>query len=322
MLWRKSLKPFLFVVLAILIFYFILCLYIAFVAVGKKKKRTRQSLEKVLSNPSLSSEHEHARRYIERIETLENAVSKTLTVESFDGLKLKAYYAPCGKSTDTFVLLVHGYDSDAFTAFGSQIKFYKDLGYDVIVIDQRACGNSEGKYVTFAVNESRDVADWCHYITSEFKNCKNIVLHGISLGGASVLLSLDKQLPSEAKCIIDDCGFDSPEGILHHVLKKDYHLPSFIRKTAIIFCEILCKCRFRGVNTEDVLKNADLPVLFIHGALDTYVPYYMSEDNYKAAKNPFEFYTVADAHHANSFILDESGCFSAVKRLLEQVLQN
>ncbi len=320
MLWRKSLKPFVLVVLAILLLYFILCLYVASVAVRKKKKRTRQTLEKILSTPSLSSEHEHARRCIERIETLENAVTETLTAESFDGLNLKAYYVSCGKATDTFVLLVHGYDSDAFTAFGSQINFYKEHGFDIVVIDQRACGNSDGKYVTFAVNESRDVATWCHYIVNRFKNCKNIVLHGISLGGASVLLSLDKQLPNEVKCVIDDCGFDSPEGILHHVLKKDYHLPAFVRKTAIIFCEMLCQCRFRGINTEDILKNTDLPVLFIHGALDTYVPYYMSENNFKAAKNPFEFYTVADAHHANSFIRDENGCYGAVKRLLEQAL--
>ena len=135
-----------------------------------------------------------------------------------------------------------------------------------------------------------------------------------------MLLSIDKNLCSEVKCIVDDCGFDSPEGILHHVLKSDYKLPKFIRVTAIRVCELICKCRFRGVNTEDLLKNSNIPTLFIHGALDTYVPYYMSENNFKSAKTPFEFYTVPNAYHAGAFIVDEDGCNDAVRRLLDFAL--
>ena len=301
----------------LLLVYSVSCICAALYALKRKKTRNTDTFLKILDDPSKAYAHEHAKRCIERIDLLKSSMTETLCMKSFDKLELKAYYVPCGKETDKFVLLVHGYDSDAFIAFGTQIKFYKELDFDIVVIDQRACGKSEGKHVTFAVNESRDVASWCNFILKRFTNCKNIVLHGISLGGASVLFSIGRHLPSEVKCIIDDCGFDSPEGILHHVLKKDYRLPRFVREGVIFFCEIICKCKFRGVKTEDILKNTELPILFIHGALDTYVPYYMTENNFRAVKNPFEFYTVDNAHHANSFICDEEGCNNAVKRLLD-----
>ncbi len=316
----KALTEFILAVFATVLLYFIICLFISLYIVKRKKQRTREMFEKVLLNSEKSTSHDYAKRCISRIDTLKREMKDVFYTESFDNLKLCAYYVPCGRETDTFVLLVHGYDSDAFTAFGSQITFYKDLGFDTLVIDQRSCGASEGKYITFAVNESRDVATWCRFIVQKFKNCKKIVLHGISLGGASVLFSLDRQLPSEVKCVIDDCGFNSPEGIIHHVLEKDFHFPAFMRKTVVLFCEMICKCKFRNANTEDILKKSDIPILFVHGALDTYVPYYMSESNYKAAKTAFEFHTVEDAHHANSFICDEFGCYNAVKRLLNETL--
>ncbi len=322
MLWGNELtKYILTIVFVLLLLYPVSCICAALYALKRKKKRDVNTFLKILRDQSRVCEHEHAKRCIERINILKSSMTETLCMKSFDGLNLKAYYVPCGEETDKFVLLVHGYDSDAFTAFGTQIKFYKELGFDIVVIDQRACGASDGKHVTFAVNESRDVSMWCDYIKEHFKNCKKIVLHGISLGGASVLFSISRHLPSEVKCIIDDCGFDSPEGILHHVLKKDYHLPFFVRKSIIIFCEIICKCRFRGVSTEDILKNTDMPILFIHGALDTYVPYYMTENNFKAVKYPFEFYTVSNAYHAGAFVIDEDGCNKAVKRLLDFALK-
>lgn len=306
---------------AVILLYFLCCYAAAVYALKRKKTKTKETFQDILASQASDNVREHARRCIERIETLQAATTETFCMESFDGLKLKAYYAPCGKETDTVVLLVHGYDSDAFTAFGNRIKMYTDQGFDTVVIDQRACGSSEGKHITFAVNESRDVAMWCDYIVNRFKNCKNIVLHGISLGGASVLLAIDKNLCREVKCIVDDCGFDSPYGILDHVLHTYYKLPCFIRKTVICFCEMICKCKFKGINTEDILKNTDLPILFIHGDLDFYVPYRMSVNNFKAVKRPFEFYTVKGASHAACFVKDEDGCNRAVERLLNFALK-
>ncbi len=314
----------LFSAVVLLVFiYFTGCYFAARYAMKRKRTRTRQDYEKILHNDTLCEDVRcRAERIIKRIDALSKLTSKVYSIKSFDGLELKMYYAPCKEDTDTAVLLVHGYDSDAHTAFGTIAEHYVSKGFDVFVIDQRACGKSEGTCVSFGINESRDVVSWYKFIKENFPSLKKIFLHGISLGGATVLLSLkDHELSHSVSCVVADCGFDSPERILDHVLKNYYHLPSFMRKTVIFFCGRICKCDFRGVNTEDILKNCDVPILFLHGDLDTYVPYDMSVSNFNASKRPFELYTVKGARHAGCFTVDEQGSYSAVDRLLNYALK-
>lgn len=223
-------------------------------------------------------------------------------IKSFDNLILFGRYFD-NKSSKT-IILFHGYRSDAFFDFSCAVKFYVELGVNILIVDQRAHGDSEGKLITFGIKERYDVKSWIEFVNEKF-GVEEIYLSGISMGATTVLLSADRNLPANVKGIIADCGFTSPAEIIKTVAEKSFHIRGW---GAIAIINLVCKMvggfSVYEASTVDALEKSDIPVFFIHGAADNFVPCYMSEQAYDAAKGEKHICIVDNADHGLSFLLD------------------
>lgn len=228
-----------------------------------------------------------------------------ITITSFDGLKLVAYKLDAQNAKGTFVLM-HGYHSDPLREFAGLAKFYHETGYNIILPYQRSHGKSEGKYITFGVKERYDLRDWILETNKFYGNEKPVFLEGISMGCATTVMSLGFDLPQNVKGVVADCGFTSPEEIIWKVLKKDKKLPlpHLIMATGEFMTKHFADFDEKEFSTLTALKRNEIPVIFIHGAADDFVPIEMSITNFQACKARKTLYIVPDCPHAIAYFVD------------------
>ena len=147
-------------------------------------------------------------------------------IKSDDGLKLHGTVIRC-ENSKMCVICFHGYTSRGLNDYGSMAKFYNEQGFNLILIDTRNHGESEGKYTGFGVLDRFDAVKWIEFAIKTFGDDVKIFLHGDSMGGATVLMTSGLDLPDNVKAIIADCAFTSAYEVFCHVLKRDYHIPKF-----------------------------------------------------------------------------------------------
>jgi esterase/lipase superfamily enzyme len=134
---------------------------------------------------------------------------------------------------------------------------YYKMGFNILLVDQRSHGKSEGKYITFGVNESRDVLSWLEFVNTKFSPEK-VIISGISMGATTVLMSLRFNLPQNVKSVIADCGFTSPVEIIAKVGKDNYKINTKpIIPLLDLTCRIIGKFSITNINTVDIVKNTE-----------------------------------------------------------------
>ena len=220
-----------------------------------------------------------------------------LTIESFDGLRLSAYNLPHEHPVGTIVL-VHGYHSEPVREYAALARFYHDLGYNIVMPVQRAHATegglgSEGRYITFGVKERYDVRGWIDRANGLYGEDNPLFVQGISMGCATSVMTLGLELPPNFRGLIADCGFTSPREIIWKVLKDDMRLPTsrLIIRIGNFFTKRLAGFDMSEYSTIDALRfnkerEEQIPVLFIHGTADDFVPIEMSERNYAESLAP------------------------------------
>lgn len=242
-----------------------------------------------------------------------------ITITSYDGLKLIAYFLPAKEKTDKIMILMHGYRNDGFGDFSGLVNFYHDLGYHILAPHQRSHGESEGEYICYGVKERYDVKQWAEYIADRFGELSKIFLAGISMGGASVLMASGLKLPKQVKGIIADCAFTSPFEIFSHVMKSECQLPKF---PFLYIADFICREKagfgFKECNTIKCLKENKIPVLFIHGGKDNFVPTEMSYRNYEACIAPKKLLIVNGAAHGTSHLVDRGAYRCVVSEFINK----
>ncbi len=249
---------------------------------------------------------------------IENKEHDKVEIESFDGLKLRGRFLPNGDSKKT-ILLMHGYRSCGKNDFGCVAEYYYSLGFNLLIVDQRAHGESEGRYITFGVRERYDCTGWVKYLNSRIGEDSDIFLDGISMGAATVLMASGLDLPENVRGIIADCGFTSPYDIFCHVLKRDYHLPPFpLIYTTDLLSRIFAGFSFKEYSTVEAMKKNKLPVIFVHGEDDTFVPARMSIQTHDACTAEKEISIVSGARHGMSYLVDTENCQKKIKAFFER----
>lgn len=261
--------------------------------------------------------------FTERMKTAQEWIrahtAETMGLTSFDGLKLKALYIPTETETPRgTVLAFHGYRSLATVDFALEAEFFHNLGYRVVLPYQRSHGESEGKYITYGVKERFDCRDWARYLAKRFPD-EDIFLMGISMGASTVLMAANLELPRRVRGIVADCGFTSPWDIMAHVARKDYKLPAFpLLGVVDLMARAWAGCGLKEADARKALAETGLPVLFIHGKADDFVPLSMTEENYRACAGEKEKFLVEGAGHAQSFARDTEGCEKKIAGFLEK----
>ncbi len=234
------------------------------------------------------------------------AEKEDIYITSRDGLRLHGYLMPNPNAKGTLIM-VHGWRGRVAYDFSAIWKKYYDLGYNLLGIEQRTNGGSEGKYICFGIKERYDLIDWVHFVNEHFGKDEPVIFSGISMGSSTVMFAIgNEELPSNVIGAIADCGFTSAWDEFCYLLRSSYHLPKFpFLYIANIFAKIFCGISFRECNSTETLKNAKIPVLFIHGEADTFVPPEHTLKSHAACASRCELLTVAGAEHGMSYLVDQ-----------------
>ena len=234
-------------------------------------------------------------------ERMKTAEVEDLTLTSRDGLQLHGYFYPAEQESKKFVLFVHGYRSYARAEIAPFFEFYHDSGFNILAVDDRAHAPSEGEYIGFGVLDRLDCVDWAKKLVELHGEDIQILLHGVSMGGATVLsASGEAELPEQVQGVVSDCGFSSAWEIIGYQLKEALHLPAGMLPRLEKVCQKKAGYDFHEHAAIDQVKQARVPILFVHGELDTMVPVHMARDLYEACTSEKELLLVPEAAHGES----------------------
>lgn len=239
-----------------------------------------------------------------------------VNLNSFDGLNLNAYNIH-NHETDNYIIMVHGLTSDKTWMYSRAMEFDK-LGYNILLIDQRASGKSEGEYISYGQKESIDLTQWIDYLISKNPNV-NICLYGVSMGAATIMMSCANDLPDNVKCIVEDCGYSSFEDVLDHYIKSNYNLTFTMPVLILIEQKMKEKfgISFNDINPKNCLDENEIPIMFVHGKEDNTVPFEMSKILYNHNKGVKKYYPVDNVGHC-----DCNQDFNYYKNINDFILSN
>lgn len=247
-------------------------------------------------------------RYVENNlfdEALYNSASKEdITLKSFDGLNLTSTLIMNENPTNKFIVLVHGVSICYVGSLKYFDIFYKN-GFNILIVNQRRHGKSEGKYSTYGFYEKYDVNMWIEYLKSRFGNDIILGLHGESMGAGTVMETIP--LNDSIKFVIEDCGYSNFHELIGFQITHAYknRLVRKILRPSLIFANFFMKTKakfsMKKIVPIDIVSSTSLPMMFIHGKEDYFVPWYMAVDLYKAKTKGYkELYLVEGAKHAEA----------------------
>ncbi len=261
------------------------------------KKRSKTHL--LPDTPQYAKVNPEIKRLIGEMEAVP---FEEVSITTFDGLKLFARYYHLSDSAPIQIQF-HGYRSTAVRDFSGGFSLARKMGRNLLVVDQRAGGKSEGTTICFGIKEKYDCLEWIKYALERFGDVP-IMLTGVSMGAATVLMASELDLPKNVKCIVADCPYSSPEEIISLQCKEMGIPPKigmpFVRLGARLFGNL----KLSGEGAEKAVRNTKVPILLVHGEEDDFVPCYMSEKIYSANPKMITFETFPNAAHGVSFLVD------------------
>ena len=267
-------------------------------------------------------------RYVENNlfdEALYNSASKEdITLKSFDGLNLTSTLIMNENPTNKFIVLVHGVSICYVGSLKYFDIFYRN-GFNVLIVNQRRHGKSEGKYSTYGFYEKYDVNMWIEYLKSRFGNDIILGLHGESMGAGTVMETIP--LNDSIKFVIEDCGYSNFHELIGFQITHAYknRLVRKILRPSLIFANFFMKTKakfsMKKIVPIDIVASTSLPMMFIHGKEDYFVPWYMAVDLYKAkAKGYKELYLVEGAKHAEALEVNKILYEKKIMTFIEKAL--
>ena len=242
------------------------------------------------------------------------------SVRSFDGIALSAEEYPASEDTHRWAVVVHGYRGCA-AGMIRYIRMFHDLGFHVLAPDCRGHGKSGGTLAGMGGRDHLDLLQWIDEIIMRDPLAK-IVLHGESMGAATVMMAVGETLPPQVCCAIEDCGYSNAEDAVAYVWSTRKRYPC---ATALLWC-LRRRCLQKGnpplykICPEKQLKQCRIPMLFIHGQEDTIVPLYMGAKVYAGHPGKKQLWTVPGADHTGSYGVNPEIYQNRVRSFLSEVL--
>lgn len=280
------------------------------------RRYTPQSLAAQLSKPAYLEIKDAALASTDWVQQHEH---RELHVMSYDGKLLHATFLPRKDAKGT-ILLFHGYRSCWQIDFGLVLPYYYDtLGYQLLLVDQRAHGQSQGRHLTFGVRERYDVLSWATYMGQLLGPDEPLILGGLSMGATTVLMASCFDFPSNVRAIIADCGFTSPYEIMASVLRR--HRPNapvwLLLPICGLFTRLFAGYGLKEASTIDAVRESRYPILFLHGTGDTFVPCEMTRRAFDACASEKQLILVEGAEHGKSYLVEKSRVEDTLKQFLD-----
>lgn len=216
--------------------------------------------------------------------------------------------------------------------------FYK-AGYNLLFVDSRATGNSGGDYVTYGQYESDDVLYWINQEVRE-RPSQKILLYGGSMGAATMMSVLAKDIPVNVKGIIENCGFASIDEQLRFTYSQTVvpALPPAIKNQLDIIGDQEHEDLFMGLLKQyyfdqemhldptaalpTIVMSGSLPKLIIHGTADDVVPVSNAQKLYELAGGYKDLLLVEGAGHGKAQEVDHAAYTKHVTDFLKVVFHD
>lgn len=241
------------------------------------------------------------------------------------GHKVVAYHVKPKKNSKVYVFCSHGYRYLGKAEWCWYVKHYvEELGYNMFIVDHQCAGESEGEYIGFSSFESADALRWLGYMNEIFGEDIDIILHGMSMGSAAVMLVTgNENLPENVRFTIADCGFTSALDEFKYKLKS-WGVPE--KPVVPIVCA-MNKARAgydfqNDTNALEAVSKAKIPMLFVHGDADKFVPTYMVHELFDACSAPYkDKLIVPGAGHADSYYLGKEDYEKKIDEFAEKFIR-
>lgn len=236
---------------------------------------------------------------------------------SEDGLKLKGDVFWTDSGSHKWLIAVHGYTGKR-QDMQNVAGFYGLQGYNVLTPDMRAHGESQGTYIGMGWLDRQDILKWIQYVI-DLDDQAEIVLHGISMGGATVMMASGEKLPQQVKGIVEDCGYTSVWDIFSDELSYLFHLPDFpILYAADGIAWLRAGYEFKSASALEQVAKSQVPILFIHGSEDNFVHTDMVYELFDACQAPKDLLVIQGAGHGDAYKMDPELYFHTVFSFLEK----
>lgn len=280
--------------------------------------RSRKLYDRVVKRDENPRERNDSAERVETQNWFHGVQKETWEMDSFDGLKLVADYIPPKAPSKRLVILVHGYRGTSLR-MAHYAKFYHEqLGTHVLMPDNRGHGRSGGDYVGYGWLDRKDIISWIERAISLIGEDIEIVLHGESMGASTVLLTACEDLPPEVKCVVSDCGYSELTGELKRIYKAENEKVFPYLYATSLWCRIRAGYFFSEASPLRQLYKCRLPILFIHGGSDTFVPTEMVYDLYAKAPEGRELWVVPEAKHSESYWCEPTEYIQKVRQFLNK----
>ena len=240
-----------------------------------------------------------------------------LEITSFDGLRLRGRYYEFAPGAP-IELMFHGYRGSAERDLAGGVQRCFKLGRSALIVDQRCSGQSQGNVITFGILEHRDCLRWVEHMIRHFGPDVKIYLCGISMGAATVLMAAGKELPENVIGVLADCGYTSPKEIIQTVIRGLGLPPKLAYPFVKLGAKLFGRFDLEETSPVEAVKNCKVPVFFVHGEADDYVPCEMSQRNYEACASRKRLMTVPGAAHGLSYPVAQQQYLQAVGEFFSQ----
>lgn len=226
-----------------------------------------------------------------------------IEMNSYDDIKLHGYLLEAEKPTNKIVIMAHGYLGNAKQMGLYGQYYYEELGYNFFTPDFRGHGKSGGDYIGFGWPDRLDLIDWMSLLIDRYGPDTEIVMHGVSMGAATVLMASGEKLPENVKAIIADSPYTSVHDMFAYQMKRMFHLPAFpVLQSTSVVTKVRAGYSLTEASALKQVKKAEVPILYIHGDADEFVPTEMTEKLYANTKSDTEVLTIEDAGHGEGFV--------------------
>ena len=250
---------------------------------------------------------------------LQNKPCEFVTIQSRDGLTLSGRYYHTADGAP-LAIGFHGYKSCWLTDFCGGADIAMQMGQNVLLIDERAHGRSQGRSITFGIKERQDLLCWLEYALNRFGADIKILLYGVSMGGATVIMASELDLPDNVKGIVADCPYSAPLDVILEVGRQTGYPANLIKPFVILGAKIYGGFDVKETCGAEAVKNAKVPIMIIHGEDDTFVPPEMSKVIQEANPELVTRHSFPGAYHALSYMVDTPRYEALVKEFMRKVL--
>ncbi len=243
---------------------------------------------------------------------------REFTIRSHDGLTLFGKYYECTPDAP-IELMFHGYRGNPERDLCGGVQRAFALGHSALVVDQRAICRSEGRVISFGVNEHLDCLRWVDFAIQTFGPDVQLILTGISMGATTVLLAAGTELPKNVIGVLADCGYTSAREIIQAVIRYMKLPPRLCYPFVRLGAKLYGHFDLEAADATKAMRACKVPVIFFHGEADNFVPCYMSRKNFAACAARKRLVTVPGAAHGLSYIIDPEGYVQAATEFFHGV---